>query len=212
MARRTDFETAAAYIVAFGTIVLAAVTTWLAYDTHKVVQLTYEEANLERKVVVVRLCDTASKEEAKDGDGVMDFQPHSPDGFEYSDRLSKDVLIREYLRSTADDFLRCDVLNFGRLPLLEVQVEMTAVTKHRVVRMETSPFLSIPGSGHGTFWFVNNSDETATVYAPSRARYQIYETGRTIVTAAQPTLRDAWVVRPNRPVMEYLDQEPMTPF
>ncbi len=202
----------ASIVIALGTVLLAAVTAWLAYDTHKVAQLTYEETSLERKVIVVRLCDTASREEAKDGDAIMDFKPHSPDGFEYSDRLSKDVLLGQYLRSTADDFLRCDVLNFGRLPLLEVQLAMTAVTKSRTIRMETSPFLSVSAGGRGTFWFVNNSDETVTVHSPNRARYQVYDTGQTVVTAAQPKLNDAWVIRPNRPVMEDLDQGPMSRF
>ena len=86
MARRSNPETRAAYVVPFGTVVLAAVTAWLAYDTHKVARLTYEENWLERKVSIVRLCDTASRDGQKTGDGVMDFQPHTPDGFEYSYR------------------------------------------------------------------------------------------------------------------------------
>lgn len=184
----------------------------LAYDTHKVAQLTYEETSLERKVVIVRLCDTASREEAKDGDGVIDFQPHSPDGFESSDRLSRDILVGQYLRSKADDFLRCEVLNFGSLPLLEVQLAMTGVTKTRTIGIETSPFLSVPAGGLGTFWFVNNSDVTATVHSPNPARYQIYETGETVVAPAQPILNDQWVIKQNRPVMEYLDQRSMSPF
>lgn len=211
MARRPNFETGAAYVVAFGTVVLAAFTAWLAYDTHKVAQVTYEESSLERKVAVARLCDTASRDEARSGDGVMDFQPHSPDGFEYSDRISKDELL-PYLRSQANDFVRCEIVNVGRLPLLEVQLAMTGVTKRRTIRMETSPFLSVAPGGSQAFWFVNNSDETVKLLSPNRIRYQVFDTGESVLRDALPKLNDAWVVRPNRAVIEYLDQRQMAPF
>jgi hypothetical protein len=50
------------------------VTEWLAYDTHKLAELT------KKMIVVVRLCDMASREEAKGGDADTDFHPHAPDG------------------------------------------------------------------------------------------------------------------------------------
>jgi len=209
---RSKLEGAANLLVDFGTLALAIVTGWLAWDTHNIARLSYEERSLERRVFLVRLCATASKEEARDGDSVIDFKPRSADGFESSDRLSKDVLVSQYLRLQADDFVRCEVFNFGSQPVLQVQLAMTATVNKRAIRIETTQFLSVqPGRGQA-FWFVNNSDDTAKLFSPNRMRYQNYETGENITTAAVPRVNDSWVVRPNRPVLEYLDQRPMAPL
>jgi hypothetical protein len=203
-------------VIAGGTILLAAVTAGLAWDTHRLASVTYQAALLEHKVVLVRLCDTATREQARDGDGVMDFQPHSPDGFEYSDSVSRDDIMQTYLTNPEDDFVRCEVINYGELPVLQVQAAMTVVGKRGYVsevrRIETSPFLSIPAGKYATFWFVNNSDVTATLHTIDKVRYQVYETGQTVTLPAEPRLADVWVIRPKRKVIEYLDQRQMTDF
>lgn len=202
------WDRAWAPLTAIATLVLAAVTAWLAWLTNAGVQYASNEISLEHRVGIVRICGTASRSEARDGDALMDLQKMGSDPVSYSDRLSADVLRTEYLTSKANDFVRCEIWNYGKLPVSAVQLSLLVTVSGKAHRVYTTPFNFIEAGGKRVFWVTNNTALSCELFAPDRIRYQRFSEADEppIGEKALPFLHDHWTVRKDVPVAEHLDQ------
>ena len=202
--------------VAFGTVLLAVVTAWLAFDTHRLAASTTEDERLRQSVIIFRECATASRTDAKAGDSLIDLRPNIPDKYESEDRLSTDEF-PDYLTSSKIDYLRCEIINAGQLPVLDVQMALDAESNHKTFRIVSSVFHILYAGDRRVIWFSNTTSSAVTVHSPNKVRYTPYVSGSEgdgllAVADLRPVLADRWTIRKNRDVAEDLDQREMQTF
>jgi hypothetical protein len=201
-----SIDQAIALVASLSTALLAALTVWLAWDTHHLAQLTAEQAGLEARVGLVRECDVDTRDDVQARDALIDLQPNTKDGYEGSDQVSRPDMFA-YLKASADDYLRCTLSNFGRRPLLDVQTVFDAdFPEGRRVEIVSTRFHVIAPNESKNMWFANNSGKKITIHSPQRVRYRTFDNpNQAIVEEAKPTLKDQWVLRPGH-LEEILDQ------
>jgi hypothetical protein len=203
--------------VAGGTVLLAAVTAWRAFDTHRLAQSQTRDERLRLTTIVLRECATAAASDARAGESLIDIRPTDPDGFESEDRLSKDEFAG-YFTSRANDYLRCEILNAGELPALNVQIALTAdMPRRRPVRVTSSVFHVIEANSRRVIWFTNNAFAKVVLHSPDSVRFTPYDAASSTaeplrVEVLRPVLNDPWTIQNGKPVIEDLDQREMKPF
>lgn len=190
---------------------------FLSWTTNKVTRAVEQEIGLEHKVLLYRTCAVAAREDAKSGDALVNLDPKLSDGYEYNEKLSKaDLLL--YLKSSAIDYLRCEVVNAGKLPVLKVQIALSGqYAHHRPFRIVTSalPALSadpLAADSRAAIWFVDNSNLPITLYSPQAVKYVTVEGKSNDDDTLEPRLNDRWIVKSNKDVQEILDQRNMKDF
>lgn len=203
---------------AIATVLLAVVTAWLAWTTYKVTVMASNEINLEHRVLIYRECVTASPTEAKNGDSLMSLSLRYSDGYEYNERLSL-ADIRAYLKPAGVDFLRCRLVNYGKLPVLNVQMSFGVQFGHQKPRaVVMSPVAALSADPNApdskyTMWIVNSGRVPITIYIPNLVRYTTVENEQpTMPQRLDPHLNDRWIIAPGRDVQEILDQRYMQNF
>jgi hypothetical protein len=75
-------------VTALSTAILAMLTAWLAYDTHRLAQLNAEEAGVGLRVGLVRECNVDTRDDVHPRDALIELRPTDKDGYEGSDQLS----------------------------------------------------------------------------------------------------------------------------
>lgn len=200
-------------ITAFSTATLAALTAWLAYDTHHLTQVTAYQSGLMLRVGLVRECDVDTRDDVQARDALIELLPNDKDGYQGSDQLSRPDMFT-YLKASADDYLRCTISNFGNLPLLDVQMVFDAdFPNGRKVQIVSTRFHVIAPKESKTTWFANNSKATITIHSPRLIRYRTFDNpDQSIIEKAKPLLNDRWVLRSGHDVEEDLDQSETEPF
>lgn len=195
------------HVTALSTAVLAMLTAWLAYDTHRLAQVTAEEAGLGLRVGLVQECAVDTRDDVHPWDALIDLRPNDKDGYEGSDQVS-DLDMFTYLKSQDSDYLRCTISNYGKLPLLDVQTIFEAdFPNGRKVHIVSARFHVIAPKKSKTTWFANNSKATIMLHSPQKIRYRTFDhPDQPITEDAKPALHDRWVLRPGRDVEEQLDQ------
>jgi hypothetical protein len=203
--------------IAGGTVLLAAVTAWLAFYTHRLAQSQTADERLKRTTIVLRECATATLSDARAGESLIDLIPSDADGYVSNDRLSIDEF-SQYFKSKANDYLRCEIINASQLPVLNVQIALDAEMPHRpTVRVTSSVFHVIEAGSRRIVWFTNNTTTKVVIRSPDRVRYTPYATeggaAETFkIEPLRPVLADRWTLRKDEEVEEVLDQREMKPF